>query len=101
MSKFSKDKYAFWSTSFILVVIWIIVLIYFQNIYLSSYTNYVNYKEETLNKSVNSIISGYSNFSNFIFQSSLDDEKIQEIMWKVQSSDDAEKDEEKAVLEYL
>lgn len=93
MSKFSKDKYAFWSTSFILVVIWIIVLIYFQNIYLSSYTNYVNYKEETLNKAVNSIISGYSNFSNFIFQSSLDDEKIQEIMWKVQSSDDAEKDE--------
>lgn len=93
MRKFTKDKYAFWGTSFILVVIWIIVLIYFQNIYLSNYANYINYKEETLNKAVNSIISGYSNFSNFIFQSSLDDEKIQEIMWKVQSYDDAEKDE--------
>ena len=56
-----------------------------------NYNNYLNYREDSLEKSVNSVVSGYTDFSMFILQSYLNNPEIKEIMWKVKNSNEEEK----------
>ena len=60
--------------------------------YQKNYNNYLNYREDSLEKSVNSVVSGYTDFSMFILQSYLNEPEIKEIMWKVKNSNEKEKE---------
>lgn len=86
-----KSKYLFLVFVGIVLIISSMTLYYFQNLYLKNYDSYLNYKQDNVNKTMISVMDSYTDFSDYIFKTSLNTKKICKMMWEADQGGESEK----------
>ncbi len=75
----------------IIILIWGIALFLVNRQYSSKYDDYVAYRNETFDNAIDSVVRVYENFSNFIFASAIDNDRIKAYLYVANYGDEEER----------
>ncbi len=75
----------------IIVLIWGIALFYVDRQYRSKYDDYVRYRNRTLDNAIDGVVRAYESFSNFIFASAIDNDRIKAHLFVANYGDEEER----------
>ena len=75
----------------IIVLIWGIALFFVDRQYRSKYDDYVRYRNRTLDNAIDGVVRAYENFSNFVFASAIDNDRIKAQLYEASYGDEEER----------